>query len=648
MAKASDRLVADVAHFWRPPPRLTLSQWADENFYLSAESAAESGKWHTLAYQRGIMDAITDPAVTYVSVMKSKRVGYTKILNATCGYYAEHDPCPIMVVQPTIEDGQGYSKEEIAPMIRDCPSLNRIFYESKSKDSGNTILQKLFPGGSLSIVGANSPRGFRRVSRKIILLDEIDGYPTSAGPEGDPVKLAIGRSETYWDRKILRGSTPTVDLTSKIRRAFDDGDRRRYNVPCPHCSHMDYLVFKRENLDDEGQVRGHFMHWPEGRPQDAHFVCRKCDQAIEHKHKHMMVENGDWIAAREFNGHASFHIWAAYSYSPNSEWGHIAQEFVDSNAGGVEELKTFVNTVLGETWKDKGEAPEWRRLYDRRELYPQGSIPTEVLFLTCGVDVQKDRLIYEIIGWGREKRSWSIDAGALPGDTADLGPNGPWPELDKLLDRTFRHERGGEMAIRVLAVDAGFNTQTVYNWVRKHPMKRVIACRGVETAKILIGLPSPVDIKIDGTLFKRGFKVWPIGVDVAKSELYGWLKLEQPTEEPMVFPPGYCHFPEYGPEFFKQLTGEELVAHKRKNKTVKMSWEPIPGRENHQLDCRVYGRAAAALFGLDKFQESDWLQLETELGVQTPTDTPPAAPTSAPDGKDKWIKPRPSGWIRRK
>lgn len=576
----------------RPPPRLSLSQWADRYFVLSAESAAEPGRWRTLPYQRGMMDAITDPNVEQVSVMKSARIGYTKVLNAAIGYFMHQDPCPIMVVQPTVEDAQGYSKEEIAPMLRDCDVLRDLIQEPKAKTSESTILHKSFPGGSLSMVGANSGRGFRRVSRRVVIFDEVDGYPPSAGSEGDQIKLGIRRAEYYWNRKIVAGSTPLVAGVSRIEQLFEDGDQRRYYVPCPSCDHMDFLVF-RERQDG----RGHHMQWPEDKPEEAFFVCSKNGCVIEERDKRPMLAAGEWRAEAEFTGHASFHIWAAYSLSPNATWAQIADEFLDAKRQGVEKLKTFVNTTLGETWQERGEAPDWERLYNRREPYPIGSAPEGVYFITAGADVQKDRIYYEVVGWGLDKQSWTIEAGALYGDTAG---EEVWAELDELVGRSFPGAAGRELPIATLGIDSGYNTQQVYNWARRYPMTRVIACKGVGSQRTLIGQPSPVDININGKRSRRGYKVWPVGVGVAKSELYGWLRLPQPVDDEPA-PPGYCHFPELEAEFFRQLTAEQLVTiTKRSGHPPRLEWQIIPGRQNHWLDCRVYARAAAAVQGLDR------------------------------------------------
>lgn len=658
--------VEQVRTSWRPPPRRRLSEWADEFFYLSPESAADPGRWHTLPYQRGIMDAYTDPAIEHLTLMKSSRVGYTKILGAAIGYHIHQDPCSVMLVQPTLDDAREYSKDEIAPMLRDCQVLRELVPEPKTRDSNNTILNKRFPGGTLSLVGANSARGFRRVSRRVVLFDETDGYPPSAGAEGDQIKLGIRRTEYFWNRKIVTGSTPTTAGISRIHGLYLAGDQRRYYVPCPHCGFMQVLQLK------------HFR-WPKHpeRPKLAVVVCIDCGAEIDHAHKREMVEAGEWRPGPhpqfpdepppgDDPRHASFHIWAAYSYSPNATWGQLCAEFVEATHEGPESLKTFVNTILGEVWQDRGDAPEWRRLYERREPYALGSCPWGVLFLTAGVDVQKDRLIYEIVGWGRGKTSWSIEIGVLHGDTSDL-TKGPWPALNALLGRTYPHAGGREISISMMAVDSGFNTQVVYNWARTHPMSRVIAVRGVPTAHVLIGAPSRVDVTIGGRKLKRGYKVWPIATNVAKSELYGWLGLQRPTDEArsegFVDSPGYCHFPEHGEEYFQQLTAEQLVPHKSQKGFMLFVWEMIPGRQNHHLDARVYARAAAAVVGLDRFREKDWAALEAVVGEAPGRDpdgadndrssfrgastTPPTPTPPTPPRKPTWIGPRRGSWLRR-
>lgn len=635
----------------RPPPKLSLSQWADEHFRLSAESAAEPGRWRTLPYQRGIMDAITDPAVDRISVMKSARVGYTKCINAAIAYHMHHDPCTILVVQPTVEDAEGYSKEEIAPMLRDVEVLAGVVQESKTRTSESTILHKSFTGGLLSMVGANSGRGFRRVSRRVVIFDEVDGYPPSAGSEGDPVSLGIKRSEFYWNRKIIAGSTPLIAGVSRIEELFEAGDQRRFHVPCPHCGHMDFLAFRAR---PDG--RGHIMSWPYNQPELACFECSGCHLPIEERDKRAMLEAGEWRADAEFNGHASFHIWAAYSLSPNATWGQIATEFVEAKAS-PEKLKTFVNTTLGETWQEKGEAPPWEALYQRREPYPIGTVPAGAVVLTAGVDVQKDRLVPEVVAWAPNRENWSIWAEEIHGDTALMtGTDSPWVKLDALLTREFLGAEGQVFRIARMAVDGGWqtadgNTQVVYAWGRQHSRSLVMITKGVPGMGALIEAATPVDVTIGGKKIQRGYRVWPVRVDIAKGELYGWLRLVHAESEP---PPGYCHFPEHPAEFFKQLTAEQLMTVVNpKTRKQRLEWRTLPNRENHALDARVLARVAAAALGIDRqvpAARAPAPQAPTPAAA-APAEPPPAPPAPAPRPRSGYwgggprAGSRPGGWL---
>jgi phage terminase large subunit GpA-like protein len=592
-----DEVIARALGAWRPPPLLSLSQWADRNFVLSAETAAEPGHWHTLPYQREPMDAISDPRVTQVTLKKSARIGYTLMMSTAMGYFIDQDPCSVMVVQPTVDDAKNFSKETVAPMLRDVPVLRKIFgVEEKSKgpkDSSATLTLKTFPGGLLDLIGANSGSGFRRKSRRVVMFDEVDAYPPSAGSDGDQIELGMKRAEAFHNRKIIAGSTPLLEGASRIEELFLEGDQRRYYVPCPHCGHMDFLVFR------EGP-RGHYMWWPDEDPKKAVFICKSCGCHIEHKHKRWMVEHGEWRADKPGGDHRSYHIWSAYSYSPNATWGQIAARFLKATRGGSEKLKTFVNTELGETWKERGEAPAWERLHQRREPYAIGTVPDGAIVLTTGVDVQQNRFVYEVVGWAPNKENWSVEAGELHGDTALAST---WDQLDELLARTYRSAGDGapEMPIAMMAVDSGFRAQMAYAWGRNHPMSRVIAIKGMSGAqRPLIGASASVDMKLNGKVYQKGYRIWPVGGEVGKSELYGWLGLK--LAEDGTPPSGYCHFPEgYTEEFFKQLTAEHLVKIvSRRTGRTRFEWQQLPNRENHHLDARIYARAAVALLGLDR------------------------------------------------
>lgn len=638
-----------IASAWaalRPPPKLSLSEWANKNYVLSRESSAQPGRYRARSYQKGILDAITDPTVKRISLMKSARIGYTVgIIGPAIGYFMDCDPCPIMEVQPTVDTAKKYSKEFIAPMLRDVPVLVGLVKGASVKTSGNTVLDKSFPGGVISIIGANSGAGFRMSSRRVVIFDEVDAYPPSAGDEGDPIALGEMRSQEFWNRKIIAGSTPLVAGASRIEELFESGDRRRFYVPCPECGHMDVLRFRKRKGDErEG---GHRMRWPDDMPDEACFECSANGCVIEEQHKSAMLEAGEWRAEGEFNGHASFHIWAAYSMSPNATWGQIATEFVAASKAGPEKLRTVVNTILGETWQERGEAPEWERLYQRREPYPIGTVPDGVIVVTCGVDVQKDRFVYEVVGWGANKESWSLAYGELHGDTA---LDATWLQLDILLDGGWQaRDVTPGASIAMLAIDSGAFTQAVYEWARWHPMSRVIAVKGDDGPRPIIGPASPVEINFRGKRIQRGYKVWPVGVDTAKGELYGWLRMPRGEGDP---PPGWCHFPEHDPEYFKQLTSEHLitVVNKRTHRSSRR-WDPLPNRENHALDCRIYARAAAAVLGIDRLpaatRPSSPAPPATVQPATVPAQPPPERQAPRRPSWGGGLRAKPGGWLGR-
>ena len=330
---------------WRPPRFMPLSKWADEYAYLSPESSAVIGKFHCLAYQKDILDAFTDRKVETIVLMKSARVGGTKAIDFAIAYRIDQNPRSMLVVQPTLYDAKRFSKIEIRPMFRDTPVLWGKVAKKKRRDSGDTIQQKDFIGGTLYLVGSNSPSGLSSVTVGDIFLDEVDRYTDEAGSEGDQVSLAIRRGATFPDRKVMLVSTPGIRGLSKIEDYFNAGDQRRYYVPCPKCGAKRTLQFRAE----PGREAGFTMEWPDGKPEDTFFRCPECGSEIAEEHKIWMMENGEWRASKPFSGIASFHIWAAYSYSTNESWGRIAKEFLASKDNPTK-LKVFINTWLGETW----------------------------------------------------------------------------------------------------------------------------------------------------------------------------------------------------------------------------------------------------------------------------------------------------------
>jgi phage terminase large subunit GpA-like protein len=602
--------------FWsgmRPDPILTVSEWSDQHRILP-KIAAEPGRWRTsrTPYLREIMDCLSSMSeVQEVVFMKSAQIGGTEAGNNWIGYVIDHCPGAMMLVQPTLELAKRNSKTRIKSLIDQCPPIRDKVKSARSRDSGNTILAKEFPGGVLVMAGANSAVSLRSMPARFLMLDEIDGYPDDVDGEGDPVVLAEKRTTTFIRKKIYKVSTPTFEGRSKIAREFEKTDQRRYHVPCPKCHEMQILKWS--------QVR-----WPEGTPLEAVYVCEHCQTAIVDYQKTWMLEHGEWRADKPGRGggkRVGFHINALYSpYGLGDTFGQLAQKFVEAQ-GKPEVLRGFTNTELGETWKEKSEAPDWQRLHDRREQYAVGSIPGPVVFLTAGVDVQKDRLEVEVVGWTRTKASWSIDYIVIPGDTA---LDSTWERLTELLSKTWEKKLGDgavHLPIQMMAVDTGYNTQHVYNWVRKRPPSQVMATKGVDQAALMVGQPSAVDVTRAGKRIRRGLRLWPIGVGIAKGELYSWLKLNRPTEEEqkngISYPPGYCHFPEYGEEYFKQLTSEQLVVRIVKGNR-RYVWEKTRDR-NEALDCRVLARAAAAVYGIDRFSQKHWDNLSSNAGAVVAT-----------------------------
>ncbi|WGM00927.1 phage terminase large subunit family protein [Arsenophonus nasoniae] len=569
----------------KPPEALSLSEWANKYAVLSRENSAQTGKFRSFAYQDGIMDAVTDPDVTQISVMKSARVGYTKILDHVVAYYLSYDPSPILVVQPRVEDAEDYSKTEIAPMIRDTPALTAIAPEAKAKDTGQTILKKQFSNGAnLTLVGANSPGGFRRITCRIILFDEVDGYPFGgAGAEGDQIALGTKRSETFWNRKIVLGSTPTVKHVSRIEKAYNESDQRHYWVPCPHCG--EYQILEWGGPDTPYGIKWDKDAQGNGLADTTYYVCRHHGCLIRDSDKPLMIKKGQWRAERPFNGHAGFHIWAGYSLFPNASWPNLVKEWLRVKDDPLMR-QTFINLVLGEPYEDRGEkALNEKKLLARSEVWA-AEVPDGVAVLTAGVDTQDGRFEIEVIGWGKNEESWSIAFDVIEGD---LETAEPWKRLDSYLKQVWRRADGRGFVIMATCIDSGgHHTQKVYDFCRERLGRRIWAIKG-ESARA--GKRSPVwPTKRITPRSKSGFKPIIIGVNAAKDTIRARLHLE-PAESGQPSP-AYMHFPvDRDLPYFSQLLAERSVVKAIGGQRYRI-WEQIPGRANEALDCRVYGYAA--------------------------------------------------------
>lgn len=594
----------------KPDPRLTVSEWADQYRVLSQTASAEPGRWRTdrTPYLREIMDCLSPSSpIEKVVFMKSSQIGGSEAGIGWLGYIIDQAPGPTLMVQPTVEMAKRLSKGRIAPMIEDTPRIREKVKDARSRDSGNTVQSKEFPGGVIVITGANSAVGLRSMPVRYLFLDEVDGYPCDVDDEGDPVSLAIQRTATFSRRKILMVSTPTIQGSSRIELEYERSDKRLYHVPCPSCHHFQPLLWPRIVFKDANNMA------------EVTYKCENCGVHIEHHHKSWMLSQGKWIATAPGESKtAGFHLSSLYSPVGWYGWQNAVEQYLAAK-DNEQLLKVWYNTILGEPWVDKGDAPEWERLLERAEDYQIGVIPAGGLILTAGADVQKDRIEIEVVAWGKGKQSWLVDYVVIPGDLAKASI---WQELANLLDKRYPHEYGMELPITMLAIDSGYATQEVYNWARQFPHNRVMAIKGRDQATVPLGLPRRVDVTIGGRTLKRGCRMWMVGVSLLKSELYHWLRLTR--DEDGSFPPGYCHFPKHDPEYFKQLTAEHLVSRIVKGYT-KQEWVKIRDR-NEALDCRIYARAASVAIGIDRWNDKKWQQLADQIGHAPPEEKTDEAP----------------------
>lgn len=627
-----DQIFGDWLKLWEPPKRLPLSRWAEQHFYTSGEYSSSTSKLRLHPYQREPLDCFTDPRVSDIVVSSGTQMLKTLLMQVALAYVAAEDPGPCLLSQYKESDAEAFSKERLAPMIRDIPKLQAIpGLASKSRKSGSTSTYKEFPGGSWSLVGAGTAGNAARRSIRFYFGDEINKYePTK---EGQFTELATERTATFGTRaKRVYCCSPTTP-DGLISRKFEESDQRRPWVPCPDCGELQILTWGNVWWDKDVP--------DEDRPASARYKCEHCPSLWDDVQRLAACQQLKWIAGKPFRGIAGFgglgHLYSPYKTLSGmvSLWLRIA---ADKSAEKQESLKVFINTNLAETFQERGEAPDWQRLYDRREHYPLHLIPGRGLFVTAGADVQMDRIEISVYAWGRAKESWLIDHIVLDGDTSRPEV---WTKLNGVLDQTYHHEAGVDMPIVRFAIDSGHATQEVYAWSRLQGPGRVLVVKGVDHGAAIVGQPSAVDLNYQGRKISRGVKLWPVNVSALKSEFYGWLRLDKPTDEDLAlgteFPPGYCHYPEMNEEFFRQLTAEQLISRIVKGYR-KSEWVKSHVR-NEALDIRGYARAGASVFGMDRFREPQWLQLEAQIAERaieaaeapvsapvTPRVTPPARP----------------------
>lgn len=613
-----NRTVKKAVTNFKAPEDLSVMEWSDKYRQLSPENSAEPGRWRTsrTPYLEEPMNAFTDPKVSTIVVVASSQVGKTEMELNMLGYEIDIDPGPAMWVTPTNENAEDFSKRRIAPMIRDTKPLKRkVTGSSAGRKASNAILKKKYPGGMLTLTGSNSPANLASVPSRYVFGDEIDRWATDAGGEGDPWSLLEARTATFYNRKMVMVSTPTVKGKSRIARAFDSGTREYWCVQCPHCGEWVYVEFDNIRFEHdkiEVEAGGDVQY----RVRDIAFCCPECgcisdEQTIKHAPHEWVAENPDAYD----NGIRSF--WINAFSSPWMSWDHIILRFLEASGNGdPKKLQTVFNTLLGKLWEDRGDLQTDDEMLDRREHYG-AELPDGVLALTMGVDTQDNRLEYEVVGYGRFNETWGIQKGIIMGSPGipDLpGKPSVWSRLDQYIDKSWSFKDGKSLKISVTFVDSGGHyTQDVYEQCARRQNKRVFAIKGKGGEGIpYTKAPTKVDIVKDGRAVGKTW-LYTIGVDSGKERIMKSLRVRETG-------PGYCHFPDnagrsYDGNFFNGLLSEKLVL-----KGTRWQWEKLPGHQrNEPLDCRNYANAAEVLLN------PNFDKIENDLRNEGTAESAPAA-----------------------
>lgn len=611
----------------RPAPKMTVSQWADNYRMLSRESSAEPGRWKTsrTEYQREIMDSFTSPDVWKVVVKSAAQIGKSDIMNNVIGRFAHLDPSPILMIQPTIDMAQDYSKSRISPMIQDTKVLKTIFSDVKTRDTNNTILSKMFPGGRLIMGGANSPAGLASRPIRIVLADEVDRFPASAGSEGDPVDLAAKRTTTFHNKLIGMFSTPTIKGASRIDEEYMTGTQEEWQHRCPACGAWNMITHRHMTTDytieKDKNGREHYL------VTNVRWCCPEC--SVLHTQTEMQNAETKYIAqnaAALEKGVRSFFVNAFAS--PWLSWTSIMQEWLEAK-GDAEREKVIYNTRFGESYELKGNFEDEQQFLARRENYG-AELPEGVLILTAAVDVQHNRLEYEVCGWGEGEECWGIQKGIILGAPDE---DMTWVQLDVQLDRQYKFANGTGLMVTRTFIDSGDGVymREVYRYCLKNLHKQRFAIKGSSE----YGVPLYYKVSKQKALGNATIPLVLIGVSNGKQYVMDRLAIETPG-------PKYFHFPldsegkkdngitesltnrGYDDIYFKGLIAEKLAT-RVKNGRIVLYWKNVAkDKRNEPLDLRVYNLACITTLN------PDYAQLKALLTGEKPAQTASAKPAAKP------------------
>ena len=612
----------------QPPENLTVTEWAECKRYLSTEASAEPGLWRTnrTPYLRAIMDAFTDPKIRHIVFVAASQVGKTEVINNIIGYIIDQNPGSILFVHPTTIDAREFSKLRIAPMIRDSPAVRRRISAPKSRDSGNTLLQKTYPGGILTLCGSNEAHALASKPIRYVFGDERDRWAQSAGTEGDPWELAMARQTTFYNAKAVEVSTPTIRGSSNIAKSFAKGTMERWKSQCPHCGEFHEIQWKDIRYKAEETVVNHERTYT---VHDVFWICPGCGCVSEEAT--MKKQPAKWVAenpAAYANGVRSF--WLNAFVSPWASWESICLKYQNA-LGDTGKMQVVYNTCFGQLWEDRGDTQDPDTLLGRREVY-EAELPEGVLVLTAGVDTQDDRMEYEIVGHGHFGETWGIEKGIIMGRPDDPAT---WDSLDMMVfDRVLRFKDGLGLKVSMSFVDEGGHfTEWVRQFCRNRVGKKVFCIKGFPGADRPFTSP-PKKQKI---IIKNRYlgTVWQyqLGVDSGKQIIMDNLKVQAPG-------PKYCHFPlrdDYGAMYFHGLLSEHLVPEGKVRQ--RWVWTKIQGHErNEPLDCRNYALAAFKVLPVDL--DAVDRRLKVARGKRPTTEEPPR---QAPKRRGP-VKPKDTGY----
>jgi phage terminase large subunit GpA-like protein len=565
-AASLERVRANALRTLIPPPRLRLSEWIESEIRLPEGVSALPGRVKLWPYQPAIADSIGDSTVPRVTVQKCVRVGYSTLLSGAVGAYIANDPAPIMLLMPTESDCRDVVVSDLEPIFASSPTLNGLLSPESDEAGRNTLMSRRFPGGSLKIVAAKSPRNLRRHNIRVLLCDEVDAM--ESGAEGSPILLAEKRTQSFTNRKIVIGSTPVYEATSHVVRAYRESDQRVFEVPCPTCGAFTEIMWAH-------------IEWEQDRPETAAFRCPHCKELVEERHKSAMVAAGAWRVTRpDVIGHHGYRLNALISVLPNARWGQLAVEFLQAKRS-PDRLQTFVNTVLGEPWREAAEELDETALASRAESFGLTAIPPDVLIVTAGIDVQRDRLEIVFLGWSRDQ-IFVLGNSVIWGSPSE---DDVWAELDDALKTRWPHPNGGLLKVDAAAVDAGDGEtmDRVVNFCRPRFGRRIVAIKGAAGNR-----PA---IKASET---KGFRLFIVGVDGVKSQIVARLSRGSSIRFSDALEP----------RFYEELASERLIVRYTRG-TPTRQWERIPGRRAECLDATVYAWAVRWLVGvaLDRREE---------------------------------------------